>query len=56
MNKEKSWVVAGVVIGALVAVVVKLTAPLPASASLVLGPVLLVSGAVAGKLIGRSRA
>lgn len=55
MNKETPWVVVGIVIGGFAAVVAKLTTPLSASASLVVGPVFLVSGAVVGKFIGRSR-
>ena len=56
MNKEQSWVVVGIVIGALLAVVAKITVPLSASASLVMGPILLIAGAFVGKFIGKRRA
>lgn len=56
MNEKQSWGVVGIVIGGLTAVVVKLTVPMPASASLVLGAVLLVAGAAVGGYIGSRRA
>lgn len=55
MNETKIWVVVGIVVGSLSALVLKLTLPMSKELSLLAGPAFLLAGAGMGRLIARGR-